>query len=109
MPFLTISKSIAKIISNYQLQDKNTLFELDALAGNNLSDQYNIYGLTSDYDERLGLHRSVFWCNGGIYYFEYALTSSSLGKRKSDKLHLVKGKLDENLVLELINRQNIIH
>ena len=97
-----------KIISNYQLQDKNTLFDLDALAGNNLSDQYNIYGLTSDYDERLGLHRSVFWCNGGIYYFEYALTSSSLGKRKSDKLHLVKGKLDENLVLELINRQNII-
>ena len=97
-----------KIISNYQLQDKNLLFDLDALAGNNLSDQYNIYGLTSDYDERLGLHRSVFWCNGGIYYFEYALTSSSLGKRKTDKLHLVKGKLDENLVSELINRQNII-
>ena len=60
-----------KIISNYQAQNKNTLFDLDALTGNTLSEQYNIYGLTSDYDERLGLHRSVFWCNGGIYYFEY--------------------------------------
>ena len=97
-----------KIISNYQAQDKNTLFDLDALTGNTLSDQYNIYGLTSDYDERLGLHRSVFWCNGGIYYFEYALTSSSLGKKRSDKLHLIKGKLDEKLVSELINRRNIV-
>jgi PKD repeat protein len=97
-----------KIISNYQLQAKNTLFDLDALAGNNLSDQYNIYGLSSDYDERLGLHRSVFWCNGGIYYFEYALNSGVLGRRRSDKLHLVKGKLDEALVSELNNRNNIV-
>jgi PKD repeat protein len=97
-----------KIISNYQLQAKNTLFDLDALAGNNLSDQYNIYGLSSDYDERLGLHRSVFWCNGGIYYFEYALNSGVLGRRRSDKLHLVKGKIDEALVSELSNRSNIV-
>ena len=97
-----------KIISNYQAQDKNTLFDLDALTGNTLSDQYNIYGLTSDYDEKLGLHRSVFWCNGGIYYFEYTLRTSSLGSKRFDKLHLVKGKLDENLVKELSNRQNIV-
>jgi PKD repeat protein len=97
-----------KIISNYQAQNKNTLFDLDALTGNTLSDQYNIYGLTSDYDERLGLHRSVFWCNGGIYYFEYALSSSNLGQKRSDKLHLIKGKLDEALVTELSNRNNIV-
>ncbi len=97
-----------KIISNYQAQNKNTLFDLDALTGNTLSDQYNIYGLTSDYDERLGLHRSVFWCNGGIYYFEYALSSSNLGAKRSDKLHLIKGKLDEALVTELSNRSNIV-
>lgn len=97
-----------KIISNYQAQNKNTLFDLDALTGNTLSEQYNIYGLTSDYDERLGLHRSVFWCNGGIYYFEYALSSSNLGQKRSDKLHLIKGKLDEALVAELSNRSNIV-
>jgi PKD repeat protein len=97
-----------KIISNYQAQNKNTLFDLDALTGNTLSEQYNIYGLTSDYDERLGLHRSVFWCNGGIYYFEYALSSSNLGAKRSDKLHLIKGKLDEALVAELSNRNNIV-
>ena len=97
-----------KIISNYKAQNKNTLFDLDALTGNTLSDQYNIYGLTSDYDERLGLHRSVFWCNGGIYYFEYALSSSNLGAKRSDKLHLIKGKLDDALVSELSNRSNIV-
>jgi len=97
-----------KLISNYQLQDKNTLFDLDALTGNTLSDKYNIYGLTSDYDEKLKLHRSVFWCNGGIYYFEYPVSSIILGKNRFDKLHLVKGKLDEDLVSELINRKNII-
>ena len=97
-----------KIISNYQVQNKNTLFDLDALTGNTLSDKYNIYGLTSDYDEKLGLHRSIFWCNGGIYYFEYVLSSSNLGEKRSDKLHLIKGKLDEALVLELKNRSNIV-
>jgi PKD repeat protein len=97
-----------KIISNYEAQNKNTLFDLDELTGNTLSDQYNIYGLTSDYDEKLGLHRSVFWCNGGIYYFEYALSSSNLGQKRSDKLHLIKGKLDEALVSELSNRRNIV-
>jgi len=97
-----------KLISNYQAQERNTLFDLDAIAGNTLDEKYNIYGLTSDYDEKLGLHRSVFWCNGGIYYFEYGLSSSSLGKKRTDKLHLIKGKLDESLVSELINRQNII-
>jgi hypothetical protein len=97
-----------KIISNYQAQSKNTLFDLDALTGNTLSDKYNIYGLTSDYDEDLGLFRSVFWCNGGIYYFEYGLSSSNLGTKRFDKLHLIKGKLDEALVTELNNRKNII-
>ncbi len=97
-----------KIISNYQAQLKNTLFDLDALTGNTLSDIYNIYGLTSDYDSKLGLHRSVFWCNGGIYFFEYAISSSNLGSKRSDKLHLVKGKLDEKLVTELQNRKNIV-
>jgi len=97
-----------KIISNYKLLSKNTLLDLDALTGNTLSDRYNIYGLSSDYDEKLGLFRSVFWCNGGIYYFEHSISSSSLGRRRSDKLHLIKGKLDENLVAELVNRQNII-
>jgi PKD repeat protein len=97
-----------KLISNYQLQDKNTLLDLDALTGNTLSDKYNIYGLTSDYDEKLKLHRSVFWCNGGIYYFEYPVSSIILGKNRFDKLHLVKGKLDEELVSELLNRKNII-
>ena len=97
-----------KIISNYQAQSKNTLFDLDALTGNTLSDKYNIYGLTSDYDEDLGLFRSVFWCNGGIYYFEYGLSSSNLGTKRFDKIHLIKGKLDEALVSELNNRKNII-
>jgi len=97
-----------KIISNYQAQAKNTLFDLDALTGNTLSDKYNIYGLTSDYDSKLGLHRSVFWCNGGIYFFEYGISSSNLGSNRTDKLHLIKGKLDENLVTELKNRNNIV-
>ena len=97
-----------KIISDYQALDKNVLFDLDALTGNTLSDKYNIYGLTSDYDEKLNLHRSVFWCNGGIYYFEYNLSSKVLGAKRSDKLHLIKGKLDEALVTELINRSNIV-
>ena len=97
-----------KIVSNYQVQNKNTLFDLDALTGNTLSDKYNIYGLTSDYDEKLGLHRSIFWCNGGIYYFEYVLSSSNLAAKRSDKLHLIKGKLDEALVSELKNRSNIV-
>ena len=97
-----------KIISNYQAQAKNTLFDLDALTGNTLSDKYNIYGLTSDYDPKLGLHRSVFWCNGGIYFFEYGISSSNLGSNRTDKLHLIKGKLDENLVTELKNRNNIV-
>jgi PKD repeat protein len=97
-----------KIIANYQVQDKNILIDLDALTGNTLSDKYNIYGLTSNYDENLGLHRSIFWCNGGIYYFEYALSSSNIGTKRTDKLHLVKGKLDDDLVKELSNRQNII-
>jgi PKD repeat protein len=97
-----------KIISDYQALDKNVLFDLDALTGNTLSDKYNIYGLTSDYDEKLNLHRSIFWCNGGIYYFEYNLSSKVLGAKRSDKLHLIKGKLDEALVTELINRSNIV-
>jgi PKD repeat protein len=97
-----------KLISNYQLQDKNTLLDLDAMTGNTLSDKYNIYGLTSDYDEKLKLHRSAFWCNGGIYYFEYPVSSIVLGKIRFDKLHLVKGKLDEDLVSELLNRKNIV-
>jgi len=97
-----------KLISNYQLQDKNTLLDLDVMTGNTLSDKYNIYGLTSDYDEKLKLHRSAFWCNGGIYYFEYPVSSIVLGKIRFDKLHLVKGKLDEDLVSELLNRKNII-
>jgi PKD repeat protein len=97
-----------KLISNYQLQNKNTLLDLDAMTGNTLSDKYNIYGLTSDYDEKLKLHRSVFWCNGGIYYFEYPVSSIVLGKIRFDRLHLVKGKLDEDLVSELLNRKNIV-
>ena len=97
-----------KIISNYRALSKNTLLDLDALTGNTLSDRYNIYGLSSDYDEKLRLFRSVFWCNGGIYYFEHPISSSSLGTKRSDKIHLIKGKLDENLVTELTNRRNII-
>lgn len=97
-----------KIVANYQAQDKNILFDLDALTGNTLSDKYNIYGLNSNYDEDLGLHRSIFWCNGGIYYFEYALSSSNISEKRSDKLHLIKGKLDDPLVEELNNRKNII-
>ncbi len=97
-----------KIISNYQLREKNVLLDLDALTGNTLSDKYNIYGLTSDYDEKLNLHRSVFWCNGGIYYFEYPVSTSNLGNKRFDKLHLVSGKIDENLVQELQNRNNIV-
>jgi hypothetical protein len=49
-----------KIISNYRALSKNTLLDLDALTGNTLSDRYNIYGLSSDYDEKLRLFRSVF-------------------------------------------------
>lgn len=97
-----------KIISNYELQAKNTLFDLDALTGNTLSDKYNIYGLTSAYDEKLGLFRSIFWCNGGIYYFEYSVSGSNVGNNRFDKIHLVAGKLDEALVSELQNRSNIV-
>ena len=97
-----------KIISDYKALQRNILFDLDALTGNTLSEKYDIYGLTSDYDEKLGLHRSIFWCNGGIYYFEYGLSSKSLGAKRSDKLHLIKGKLDDPLVTELINRSNIV-
>ena len=97
-----------KIISNYNTLDKNLLLDLDSISGNNLKDDYNIYGLTSSYDEKLGLHRSVFWSNGGIYYFENAFFSSSIGNTLTSKLHLIKGKLDDNLVTELKNRNNII-
>ena len=97
-----------RIISDYQPQRVNTLLDLDAYTGSSLSDKYNIYGLTSDYDERLGLHRSVFWCNGGIYYFEYDLSSSSIGSSISTRLHLIRGSLDDKLVSELQNRKNIV-
>jgi len=97
-----------KVISNYNTLDKNLLLDLDSISGNNLKEDYNIYGLTSSYDEKLGLHRSVFWSNGGIYYFENAFISSSIGNTLTSKLHLIKGKLDDNLVTELKNRNNII-
>ena len=97
-----------KIISNYQAQDRNTLLDLDVLSGNTINSDYNIYGLTSDYDEKLGLHRSVFWCNGNIYYFEHAMHSVDMNLKRNETLHLIKGRLDDPLVLELSNRKNII-
>ena len=97
-----------RIIADYEPQRVNTLLDLDAFTGSTLSDKYNIYGLTSDYDERLGLHRSVFWCNGGIYYFEYPLSSSSIGSSITSNLHLVRGSLDDRLVSELQNRKSIV-
>jgi len=97
-----------KIISNYNALRKNLLLDLDSISGNSLSNDYNIYGLTSTYDELLNIHRSVFWSNGGIYYFENSFSSSSIGNSISSKLHLIRGSLDDKLVFELQNRKNII-
>jgi len=97
-----------KLISNYNALDKNLLIDLDVLSGNSLKEDYNIYGLTSVYDDKLKIHRSVFWSNGGIYYFENAISSSSIGNSTTSILHLIKGKLDDKLVTEMQNRKNII-
>ena len=97
-----------KLISNYNALDKNLLIDLDFLSGSSLKEDHNIYGLTSVYDEKLKIHRSVFWSNGGIYYFENAISSSSIGRSTTSILHLIKGKLDDKLVTEMQNRKNII-
>ena len=97
-----------KLISNYNALDKNLLIDLDFLSGSSLKEDHNIYGLTSVYDEKLKIHRSVFWSNGGIYYFENAISSSSIGSSVTSILHLIRGKLDDKLVTELQNRKNII-
>ena len=97
-----------KLISNYNALDKNLLIDLDFLSGSSLKEDHNIYGLTSVYDEKLKIHRSVFWSNGGIYYFENAISSSSIGSSVTSILHLIRGKLDDKLVTELQNRKSII-
>ena len=97
-----------KFISNFQPSEKFEIINLDTLAGQKLSDDSDIFGLTSSYDKKLELQRNVFYCNGLLLYFENPVSSSPNGSSRIPKLHLVAGNSNSDFATNLIQRNNLI-
>jgi len=97
-----------KFISNFEPSEKFEIINLDTLAGQKLSSDSDIFGLTSSYDKKLEVQRNVFYCNGLLLYFENPVSSSPNGSSRIPKLHLVAGNSNSDFATNLIQRNNLI-
>jgi hypothetical protein len=97
-----------KFISNFQPSEKFEIINLDILAGQKLSADSDIVGLTSSYDKKLEVQRNVFYCNGLLLYFENPVSSSPNGSSRIPKIHLVAGNINSDFATNLIQRNNLI-
>jgi PKD repeat protein/alpha-tubulin suppressor-like RCC1 family protein len=97
-----------KFISNFQPSEKFEIINLDILAGQKLSADSDIFGLTSSYDKKLEVQRNVFYCNGLLLYFENPVSSSPNGSSRIPKIHLVAGNINSDFATNLIQRNNLI-
>jgi PKD repeat protein len=97
-----------RLVSNYDLKDRNVSIDLDDFNGGQLDKKYNIYGLNSTYDEKTRMIKNIFWSNGNIYYYEFEVNASTTANIKIDRLHLIAGDLNDDLASTLVRRNSLI-
>lgn len=97
-----------RLMSNYDLKDRNVSIDLDDFNGGQLDKKYNIYGLNSTYDEKTRMIKNIFWSNGNIYYYEFEVNASTTANIKIDRLHLVAGDVNDDLASTLVRRNNLV-
>ena len=97
-----------RLMSNYDLKDRDISIDLDTFNGGQLDKKYNIYGLNSTYDEKTRMIKNIFWSNGNIYYYEFEVNASTTANIKIDRLHLIAGDLNDDLASTLVRRNSLI-